>query len=891
MTTSPQNKNGKSSSTKSTAFSFTKRTNTIVLNDHPRSFKNFEDISDVPGPEYYDLAVRAGGIVSEVGNAKPYVAGGNNIMAFEMRRSKLNKIPSHIFGKMHLGDAFSIWAPQVIDVPAVGSSTVVVPTPSPQQIHMMKLYNYGRFDTCYLINLQEPLGANHFLGISAIELNSKNTIRELKWRPQVTPVIAAYIPYMNSYKVLGADEPIPPEYGSPCLKISCLNDNTTQGVSKPVKMTVWSCFTNLSFLMLRAAPSYVDLLTLATKPVENTPKPPPKEKPEIKKVVLQMEETGPTGPTATADAGAADPAEAVSVTPGASLESSSVGTIAPKPTTNKRKQVKGNQTGAHANKWAIWKKFTLKASEIGKTQEIIFMPSDLDKGKGESLTLPYRRNIFYTDDQTSGYTAGFAFKMISNRAPYMAGLIEIAEPEPGQQWMHVIGSTATEFTARPSFHSYYHIMEMPQVNSPWLKCKGQAAHRFYLTLRQLNMTDEKADITVSILVRPGNNTFQVPIKPKRKPKFIASASLPRTVEELSSADVLRICDDIRKVALQMEDESSVMSIADGFDPESIQVAGAEAPEEGEVENIGECEDLDQDSQWVCIGTFEAEVGKPFAIPLNLNESPDVFGNGVSPIAQKFSRFSTIVPQGRSDFGPTVGEYRIVAHLPATLVANIAHVALPADINEEAAGFIFGLENILSIAGSAISSVGGSVLNGAINTVSDIVNGLIHPGKIGDKSNQSEAPANLVGGIPISRFIDLLRIVTGKDGEAIVNQKSKFGSLLVQVMDILGASTYAGEKIPLRVLVRMASEPVTEIYDRKDVEEMSELIVNDIYLTPQQQVNFIESLVHGDQLPNAVKALSVFNFEGSVSVLQIQDANPTKEQINLLLHNLHAKLNA
>lgn len=886
MNKSNKKPSGGSSGSSSKSGSFVNRSDVILLNDHPLSFRNFEGLDDNGGKVDLTEAISRGAVISELGTPTQMVAGGNNLTGFDLRVSKKVRLPSHFFGKCHVNDALSTWSTaKLVPIPAVGSQVKIGWNVGTRLSHFSRLWWLARWDVVYVIACEEPLGGNHLLSVRAIELNTDNKVRDIKWRPQQLPVLVVRVPWMHTSCLRAGGTTDSGGAGQPAsmsIVVECLADNTSTSVSKPIKLSVWNCVTNVHFCdpVMTSAEIEANTKMFTVNPTESTPPDPPPE--EIRYVNLQADEAA--DPNAAADASEADPAGAIEATPGDVVESAPVMAILPDARTRTVK-TKGNQLGSQAGKWHFVRNFSFSDTTVGTDVAFTFDPQDIAKKGGESLMRPFRRNVYVTHDQSAGYTEAYHFKIVTVRGPYFAGRISIfnsIDKSGMQVYTHVVGGAATEFKIRPPLHSSQQGGGKARYrNSPFLYCRSERAVTAIFRLDQFNRTDEKADFVAQIFVRPGNTTFQVPLKPKPIPKTLGSSVLFRSLpEQVSADDLYTIVRELRQVTLQ----------SDEMDSDSFVVSTMESPEHGALLDSFSSEDLDQDSMWTCVGTFDAVPGTPLAIPLPLFKLVDTLGgSGSSVMAEKISRFANFEPTDISDFGPAIGEYQLIAHMPASRTANIAHVCLPGDMNDEVLSRIFGLDSILSVAGSALSSIGGAVLNGAVNTIGNMLGavGIHGPGA---QSTPAPPPNSLGGKIPFTRFLELFRLIIGVKGATLPQMLTQFGTLLIEIVDLFDdAGTRVASAVPIRVMVRMSVNPSTEIYERVDTVSPEAPSLADLYLTPGQQVNVAEDLISGGRIDDALRVLSNLDIDELRSAKILKEAPASRQAINNLLAKLHSRL--
>nr|ACN94449.1 ORF5 [Nasonia vitripennis virus] len=237
---------------------------------------------------------------------------------------------------------------------------------------------------------------------------------------------------------------------------------------------------------------------------------------------------------------------------------------------------------------------------------------------------------------------------------------------------------------------------------------------------------------------------------------------------------------------------------------------------------GEIDYIDQDDFWVCIDQFDLKPGQKHATPYCPWALSDILNpESESPIVQKMERFSNLEPRVGGDKGPAFGQYRLIAHLPQNIAANIAHISVPGDMGVETVGLRFDiLGSLLGIAGSALTSIGGPLITGAIDAVQGIVKdvpiiggvlndlGDIAKEVVGGTGNSPTEPVDqpqqptvtpagptskeVRGRLEGPRYLDYIKMFTDD-----VTVNDVIGQVVFELVDLIGA-----DKIPCRLLAKV-----------------------------------------------------------------------------------------
>jgi len=337
---------------------------------------------------------------------------------------------------------------------------------------------------------------------------------------------------------------------------------------------------------------------------------------------------------------------------------------------------------------------------------------------------------------------------------------------------------------------------------------------------------------VRVLIRAGDAYFDVPTKPR--PSTSTLGWLVEFLQNYTEAKDLQFLGVTDTLVLHGDDEG------ENTFPSEDHVApfGGEEPYDGEINAGGAFdEDIDQDDFAVQVWEGTLPVGDVVTVPMNLSVIEDVSGTGgLSTIAQKFERNAHVVPTKEGNLGPQIGTYVIELRLPTTISGQISHVSLPGDMVDEAVAFAFGLGNLLSIATSALQSIGGPVISSGIaagRALFDVIKTI--GGKSVDVSKSDSANQPMMEGpLDISRFINFLKPIAQNE-----LADPTFGQILLQARDFIGADGSAIEQLPARIWARMNNSKIERtLFDRTVVPENTQ--VNQVFL-PYDRFAYIVDL--------------------------------------------------
>lgn len=846
-------------------------------------------------------AIDQGFIVSEVGQCVPTTLDSysQTFGTYMLRAPRQNQAPAHLFGKCQLGQTYSAFIPQLIDVPAVGSSITINPQLTAGQARMVSMYNYMSADVYYIIHIPSPLGVGVYLHVYAPELDGGTVTRGIRFKPSSVNTISVCCPWSNDLMVVPNNLARLGQCGGSII-VKTIENNSLPEVNSPLKMTVFCCVTNIQLAGYSlVSSSGSGQAAINFKPQVQTRAP-------SNYFVLTAEEYADDTPGTTdevmAEGGALLSeqldAKATPVAPVVEQLAQDTGVTLPGMASNM------SDTRAVAAKWINYKSIELRSPATLTWSTLTIDPySDTVLRKaGDNIALAWRRNVWTSGSTDIGYMRTLVVQINIPRPPQLSGTLEVKDSEnASSRYLVNFGSrveiplmpTRFDGISRPNTH-------IRDYNNPWMRTNESAVNLHY-RLIAFNRTADIANINVTIMLRIGYSTFQVPRKPNRtipagledtielfnsmytREKFtkFAEMTVPyRANSEAQQRDRLmeqRAAEEARKrqeaakaaqavsaphkAVYQADFEPGGLAPSDQF----ITPYPGDKPESFTLqEDIGEEEDIELDGFPVLL--YEGAISQDMitSIPLNLSTIADKFAvsGADNAITQKFLRFANIIPTGEGAFGPIVGGYTIHLRLPTTVAGEILHNCVPGDMADEAATRIFGLSSLASLAGTALSSVGGPLINGIINTAAPVISGAANAiggslaGTLADtaingvkgivnkviptpaQSAANSRAAAVSGDIPVSRYVQMIKYV--KDN--FINDPV-FPTLLLEPRNFWG---YMGEKlttkIPISVFANLRNVKVERnLYDRLVYPEIDALD-DDVYLTWDRIGYVVESFV-------------------------------------------------
>lgn len=786
-----------------------------------------------------DESIELGLVVSEVGmpTTITHPAWPDPFIAYHLRAPRIRKVPDFIFGSMELGDAFAAFMPRKFPAPAVGTNLIVNPVVSPAQQVLFDLYNNIAADVIMIIHVPAPLGVGIYLEVYAPEFDTTTITLSVRFKPAGQQTIAVCLPWSNDLSLVS--EPRQGQSGG-SIVIRTIEDNSSEAVNTPIAITVWCCVTNVNLTGWKnSSTTGVNIDKLNFFPI--LPPPPPPERRYKRSIddsnvsdgdFIAEDSSLTIDPVTTAiyaEEHGDDTNEEVSAEGGkpvSTLEYSKVGVpIAPLIETQSEPvplplpdmAEEKKDTGHVGTKWYPFATIEIKDSTTAwQRVEIDPYASAILQRLGESLSLPWKRNIWTTGSTDIGYMRSLVVQINIPRPPQISGVLEVKDSLNASSIHLVEFGGKIEIPLIPeNWNGQKKTLPRYWLN-PWLRT-DESRVAFYYRVAAFNRTADIANLNIRVLVRTGYANFEVPVIPiQTKP-----SELKNIARAMRNIQIAHEHGDVP------EGNTSSVTNPNAF----VTPFAGHAAEEFNLHNaLGDDEDIELDEFPVLVYSGNIPVGEVTPIPLNLAELLDVESDSsVNAINQKFERFAHIIPKSAGAFGPIVGGYTIGLRLPTSIAGQIIHNCLPGDMTAETVARIFGLSKLINIAGSAISSVGGPLLNGIINTTAPILSGAAHAiggnvvggvvdatlGVAGNllggkgKTNEHITPNAISGDIPISRFVEMIKYVKPNFVDNPV-----FSTLLVEPKNFFDFAGKAIDNIPIEVFANMRNSKVERnIFDR------------------------------------------------------------------------------
>lgn len=768
-----------------------------------------------------DPSLDDGNIISEVGLPhliKFDVYTDKPILTYFLRPQKPLRIPGHVFGKMMLGDAYAALVPRIVAQPAVGTSIVLQPTVTQEQNDLISHYKTIRAHCLWIIHVPAPLGVGVFLEVYAPEIDPRTKTRGLKWKPAGVNTIAVMAPWSNDLTVVDRKVGRVGQSGG-AIVIRTIEDNTTETVNTPLNITVYQatlgvvCTGKVQSDEMYSIPGlrFIDATPPATSET----------------ITLHGDDEGQS--TEVNAEGIADLPEQVApeVTPATVLTPEVEKHVGePKTLVSSRKTAKPQQ-GAVGTKWFEAEAIIVGGSDLLTWKNMSIDPAKLGR-KGENISLAYKRNVWVTGSNASGYVKTLQIKAVIARSPQISGLIEMVDSRNDSNRYLVEFGGNVEFPLAPAKFTGSALTSRPRYYNNHFLRTDEAQVEWKYRVTGFNRTSDIADVKVRMLVKSGNAVFDVPTKPRPTPPPAFMWLVELMEQKCFEKDMYLLGIEPQAVITLHGDDGDVDDYVTPF-------AGSE-PYMGETNEAGSFdEDLDQDSFAVEVwnGDLPAD-GNIQTIPLNMALIEDLSGTGgMSTIAQKFERNAHVIPKGEGNLGPSVGHYVIELRLPTSISGQISHVSLPGDMTDEAAVFAFGLGDILSLATTALQAVGGPTVSAGIAAGRAVWSGIKAIGGLISGASKGEAanPPALAGPIDVSRFMEFLKPIAQNE---LANPT--FGNLLVQARDFIGANGNPLESVPARIWAMMQNTGIERSLIDRFVSP-SETMVNEVYI-PYDRIPYI-----------------------------------------------------
>lgn len=795
----------------------------ITIFDHP--LRHRLGLSTLLKVGQEDNRIEKGDLVSEVGEALPMHIETycDDFLTFYLRAPRINKTPSFIFGSAILGDAFSAFTPKIFSLPAVGSNLTVDPWITEGQKILISMFSYLSFDVTWIIHVPSPLGTGIYLKVYAPEIDSTTETRGIRYKPSSNPTLAVTCPYSNDISLVNIATGRDGQSGGSII-IHTIEDNSIETLNTPLTATIWCCVHNIRMTGYHIEKDIAEAKGLAAIPVKVTSS-------------LEQEEE----PILTWDADAEEPSNEVTAEGGVIAEEVlDIGVpanpLAPEAETTSQPAVlptraaeSKHDTGHLSTKWLDYKVIKLSSADIGKWNVLEINPYTI-YSKGECFNLPWKRNVWTTGERIDGVVHTLVVQFNIARSPQISGVVLVKDSDRLSNQFLIQFGEKVEIPLIPIKLDGSYKTQLRYRTNCWLRTH-EAQCKLLYKLIAFNRTADVSDVNVKIAIRPGYSRFQVPRKPVNR-------STSKMVEDFSM-----FINDIQSIS----DNSIEFHSDDCLDDSSIPENTIVSPKEyitpfpataGEAvtlhETLGDNETLNLDEFPVQLFSGKLQRGVITEIPMNLPAITDSFATAENAITQKFQRFAHIIPKSSGPYGPIVGNYTIKSRLPTGIAAEIQHICLPGDMADQSMILIFGLDSILSIAGGALSSIGGPLINGIVNTVApvlsgaahaiggeaigglvdtvigtgeNLINGVLNTGNnssqstlqptLGQQSQPSMNPGAISGDIPISRFVEFLKPVLSN-----YTKDPVLSTLLVMADNIVNNAGEEVKELPVQILANM-----------------------------------------------------------------------------------------
>lgn len=798
-----------------------------------------------------DDNTKTGIVVSEVGEpmTMSHPAWVDDFIAYPLRAPRENMNPDFIFGGADIGNAFAAFLPRRFSAPAVGTRLVINPIITYPQYIMMQLYNYYHADFYWIIHVPAPLGTGIYLKVYAPEFDNTTETRGIRFKPSGQPTVACYLPWSNDFSNVPVSTGRLGQSGG-SIVIETIEDNSSETVNSPLQITVWCCVANIKMtgyaLADTAGYSHPGLNFM---PITPTPPatPPPVDPTSRNPFVMGVEEAD---NEVTAEGGKLVDdliydKSAIPVAP--VVEKEAAKPDAPAPTVATRK----NDTGHLATKWYEYAKITLGVPTNMSWSVITIDPfnSITLSRDGESMTLPWRRNVWTTGSQSIGYIRTIVAQLNIPRPPQISGVLEVKDSINNSSISLIEFGGKVEVPLIPKVLNG--LANSPQHPRNWLNPWMRTAEskvEFAYRVIAFNRTSDIADLAVSVLLRPGDSQFQIPTKPINN----------IDARDLELVDLLMYETEV--IAGQEESLPEEKAVLEPNPSQFITPMTALTPEKYTLHQVGENEELELDEFPVLVFSGNIPVGEVTSINLDLPTIFDLQGDGEqNAISQKYQRFAHIIPKSAGGFGPVVGNYTITTNLPTGIAGRILHNCLPGDSVDLAASRIFGLKSLLGVAGTAVSAIGGPLMNGLVNTAAPILSGAAHAiggnvvGGLADaalsitsniltpkeKEQPSANSSAISGDIPISRFVEYIKYVKGN-----YDTNPVMPTLLIEPQKFLNNAATALTSIPIEVFANMRNVMVERnLFNRTVVPVVNEIpnsLVIPYHALPYIMRDFLQS---------------------------------------------------
>lgn len=775
-----------------------------------------------------DDNTETGIVVSEVGNPQltTHPAWADSFVSYQLRAPRVCHTPDFLFGGLDLGNAFSAFLPRRFPAPAVGTRLVINPVVTKAQQTIIGLYKFVHANFHYIVHVPAPLGTGIYLKVYAPELDETTVTRGIRFKPSAQPTVALSLPWSNDFSQVPIQTPRLGQSGG-SLVIETIEDNSSEQVNTPLQITVWCCVSDIKLTGYNVSDTTgFNVAGFNFLPQIPPPPPTPPTTPEPIPVVTGIQQSD---NEVTAEGGKLITdfiydKSAIPLAP-------EVETQAEKPELPAQSVAQQkNDTGHLATKWYDYKKLTLSSPNNFDWQVLTIDPYNdvILNQNGEALVLPWKRNVWTTGSQAIGYMRSLVAQINIPRPPQISGVLEVKDSINASSITLIEFGGKAEIPLIPTvFNGLSATLPRHWLN-PWMRTAESKVQIVYRIVA-FNRTSDIADLDISLLLRPGDSQFQLPQKPDNnllpvEPDLVQQVT-DYFASPLRNTNLLPFVEGIQQ-SLQ---EHKPQHLAD---PNVyITPAIAHTAEQYSVHTeLGNEEDIELDEFPVLVFKGDIPVDEVTSIQLDLAKIYDFAWDAEeNAISQKFKRFAHIIPKTAGGFGPVIGNYTITANLPTGVAGRIVHNCLPGDSVDLAVSRIFGLKSLLGIAGSAVTAIGGPLLNGLVNTAAPVLSGAAHAiggnvvGGLADaalglasniltpkQKEQPSANSNAISGdIPISRFVEMVKFV-----EQNYKDNPIFPTLLVEPQNFITNALTKLEKIPIEVFANMRNVKVERnIFDR------------------------------------------------------------------------------
>jgi hypothetical protein len=751
-----------------------------------------------------------GALVSEVGDAVPVPYWNGKCQGFELRKSRIR--PRRLLqqcGGMVIGEAMCppVW--ETFELPAVGTSKVFQPKIHGMLSRLLKWCQQSHADMTAIVYIPAPLGFSMLLRVDAPELDSTTTTRGVKWKPSQIPCIPFFLGWNVDVPAVYKDGARLGNNGL-AIRIETIEDACSEGMQDPrqgficwypsnVEISEWVSPTAANFAGVLPPDSWLFAELPAPEPSNNVT--------EFSYLPSTQSDESESTPALSGET--PDPGPSLAGTEGETPAPAQTEVIKPTPVPKDAMGPASSKGGAALNqKWT--KITTLDISKETKARNTITVNPNARTFKGEDLARPFRKYVWVAPSLRGEEYKGMEFKLVSNVSPYIRGFLfaritSSAFPNHGDVYWHELGGASTQFYEWGE--SLVAATNQRRVTSPWRRV-SEYTSVIDVNVGILMTAQTAAKGTLTVYARPGKLRFNVPTKPRKVP-----SSVLKSVTRSNEMAFLMHC---RELLNAHDVVPQLLPATQGLEGTDEERATAKEDPFCGVSNPLSCgEDTffeDVDHFVTKVADFNIPTnGDVLSLSLDLTKVPDLDGaGGENPVTERFSRFVDHAPTRQGMYGPVMGKYFIKLRPPAHITADLQHVAVPGDMSTEVAIRFFGLDSILSLAGGALSSVGGSLLSGAIDTVGnfigDTIGGLFGTSSQGQSqpnptpAPEAAAPA-LSGDLPFSRFLEFMKSFDGAP-----DMDLKTIQLLMKFVNFIGTDSNARaiESIPASLYLQLDS---------------------------------------------------------------------------------------